>query len=491
MKLIARYREELLFFAVLFALVLFFYGSLLNLYISQDDFFHFRVALTDGSLKQFLELGTFRSFSERGGIYFYRPIFREYLYHIYYNLFGLSAAPFRITQFLIHFVNTVFVFILLRKLTSKAASFAGTLFFALVATNIGIISYLAGGIQVSGMMLFYLPGLYFFYKYLESSKVKFKIITFVLFVLALASHELALTFPFVLVGLCLYKFGLSKKIAIRALRDTFALFVISVLFVFLEVTVIGLPTGEAQYGFSLSPGKLINSYVWYFAWALGTPEMLLDFVGPGIRLNPNLMHYWGEYFKAIFPSLFLVLSIMLFSFKTSYKKKQFWLFVFIFIVGVLPVVFQPAHRQYYYLEVSLVGMAGIFGLTFEALKGKKLFAVLFVVVFLVLTKVSTDLSKTNYWAIQRANIAENLITDIKTKYPSLPKGAIVYFTNDPASPDLGLEWGKSAKQASVILSGSDALQLAYHDPSLQVYYEDFGEPPEDAQVFSIQAVIYR
>ena len=491
MKLFVAHKREILFFAALFVLIIYFYGSLLNLYISQDDFFHFRVALTDGSLRQFLNLGTFRPFSERGGIYFYRPIFREYLYHIYYNLFGLSAAPFRITQFIIHFANTVLVFVLLKKLIGKLASYAGTLFFALTAVNIGIFSYLAGGIQVSGMMLFYLPAIIFFYKYLESAKVKFKIVSFALFILALASHELALTLPLVLFGLYFYKHEVNRRVLARALRNIYPLFVFSVIYLYLEVSIIGLPTGEVQYSFSFSPVKLINSYAWYFLWSLGTPEMLLDFVGPGLRLNSNLMRYWGEYYKVIFPTLFLVISFMLISFGTLYRNKKFWLFAFIFIVGILPVVFQPAHRQYYYLEVSLIGMAGIFGLVFEVLSKKKILVAISLVVFLVLTKASTDLSKINYWAITRANIAENLIADVKDKYPRLPKGASIYFTNDPGSPDLGEDWGRSAKQALIVLSGSDALQLAYNDPSLKVYYEDIKKPPEGVELFSLTALIYR
>ena len=169
-----------------FLLVLLIYGKFLNLYFSQDDFFHLKISQTDGTIKEFLKLGTFRPFEQRGGIYFYRPIFREFLFNIYYGLFGLNALPFRLTQFAIHFVNITLVYIIFNFIFNrKTAALAGALFFAVAAANVGIISYLAGGIQVAGALVFYLSGVLSFIKYLKSKKTRYKILTTLFFLLAL------------------------------------------------------------------------------------------------------------------------------------------------------------------------------------------------------------------------------------------------------------------------------------------------------------------
>lgn len=479
--------------AVIFVAVLILYGKYINLFFSQDDFFHLKVSQTDGTVKEFLELGSFRPFLKRGGIYFYRPVFREYLFNIYYNLFGLNAFPFRITQFLIHFINIFLVYKLLNLLNKKPiASFAGTFFFGIAAANIGVISYLAGGIQVAGSLTFYLIAVFSFNKYISKKHFKYKLYSLIAYVLALASHELAITFPIIAVGLLALNRGLKKKVLNRGVKELWIFALIAFVYIFLEFAIIGFPTGEKQYAINLSPVKLINSYFWYFLWSLGTPEMLLDFVGPGIKLNPNLMKYWGEYYRVIFPSLIILIGFLVVSSIKLTKLRTFWFFVIWFIVGISPVIFQPAHRLYYYLGISLVGVSGVIGLIFNNLfNQKKLLGVAFLATVLVLTIVSVQLSDMTYWAISRVNIAKRLIEDVVEKYPILPKGAVVYFTNDPNHPYLNEQWGRSSKQASIILSGSDALQLVYKDPSLKVYYEEVEKPLETDIVFTLNAVIFR
>lgn len=80
---------------------------------------------------------------------------------------------------------------------------------------------------------------------------------------------------------------------------------------------------------------------------------------------------------------------------------------------------------------------------------------------------------------------------MKSTYPTLPKGAIVYFKNDPQYPFLTQEWGGTSKQASLILNGADALQLLYNDPTLKVYYEDLSSIPYDTpdKLFTVVARI--
>lgn len=445
-------------------LIVLFYGFIATLYFSQDDFFHLRVSQTDGTLKQFLGLFSFKAFSERGGIYFYRPIFREGLFNVFYQLFGFNSLPFRFLQLTIHLINTLLVYKLVKALTKKeTAPLIGSLIFGLSAANVGVLSYLAGGIQASGMTMFLLISTLFFLK-------NKRLYAFIFFVLALASHEIAVSFPAILVGVTAFKEGGGK--ITRVIKWLWPYLVVVGVFLFLQVKVIGLPISETQYGFNFSIARILNSYVWYFAWSLGLPEMLLDFVGPGLKLNPNLMNFWGSYFKFIFPLFISLIFTLVLGVKKEIRNKIFWLFAFWFLVGISPVVFLPLHRSTYYLALSMVGVGGMIGLIFErSLKEKKRVGYLLVFLFISLSLITINLSRKTYWAINRAKIARELIMEVKSNYPSLPKGATLYFLNDPDYPVINEDWGGSAKQAKVVLSGSDALTLLYKDKDLKVLYE--------------------
>lgn len=471
---------------LIFSLILFviFYHFIFNLYFSQDDFFHLRISWTDENSAGLIRFFSFRPYSATG-IYFYRPIFREFLFSIYSNFFGLNAFPFRITQILIHSLNTILTYFLVYKISrSKIISNIAALFFAISATNIGVLSYLAGGIQASGMTMFALLTLIFFWKFLELGRVKFGIFSFSFYLFSLASHELAMTLPFIMMSLLIFKKGFEVKNIVAKLLP---FFIASLILLLLEVFFIGLPIGEKQYGFSFSPARILNSYVWYFIWSLGIPEMLLDFIGPGIKFNPNLMKFWGDYFKILFPLFISISFLLLISLRNLFKQKLFWFFIFWFVVSIAPVVFLPLHRSTYYLALSLPAISGIIGLSFSYFyKWSKSLAYFFIISVVALSFVTILLSQKTYWAISRARIAKRIILDIRKEYPQIPKGAIIYIKNDPSYLKFSEEWGGTSKQASVILSGSDALQLIYNDPTLKVFYEDL-EIPRGVGVFPFTA----
>ncbi|MFC1625804.1 hypothetical protein ACFL1Q_02100, partial [Patescibacteria group bacterium] len=142
--------------------------------------------------------------------------------------------------------------------------------------------------------------------------------------------------------------------------------------------------------------------------------------------------------------------------------------------------------QYIYLGFVLPAVGSILGIIILKLKERKVLATLFVISVLFLNFWSTKLAFKTYWAINRANIAKSFIAEIADLYPTLPKGAKLYIKNDPNYPILGKEWGGSSKQASIILSGSDALQMVYNDSTLTVFYEDIQKPDNMNNLYILQ-----
>jgi len=468
---------------IIYASVLVLYFPVLNTYFSGDDFFAFRASITDGSLQQFLNF--FKAFPiEVKGYAFYRPIFREVLHYSFYSLFGLNHIPLRILLFMIHFANIALVYLFFEKLFKKPfISFFTALFFGIAAANVGTLYYMAGGLEVSGATFFVLSTILLYWEYLSTKNIKFKLL---------------------LVGIVFVR---QKRIRIKQLIiSLMPYFLLALLLFYVNIFMIGYSAGELQYKPVISIGVLANSLSWYAGWAFGLPEMLLDFVRPGLTLNPNLMKYWGDYFNIIFPSFFVSSGILfLFSANTLKNKvlkdRRFWFLLLWFPLALAPVLLLPQHKQTHYLVLALPAFWGAVFVIVDInlskirkkyLKHAKALVSLFMISLIVLSIASIKLAERTYPAVQRAGIAKKLIDEVLSQYPKLPKGAVILVKNDSDYPFISNEWGGTSKQANIILSGSDALQLVYKDNELKVYYEDLGGLPEgldNNEIFSFVAIL--
>ena len=495
-------KPKYIYIFIIYSAVLILYYPALTTFFSHDDFFHFKVSLTDGSLRQLINFFGFHPFEQRL-IAFYRPIFREVLYNTFYNLFGLNQLPFRFLSFAIHFINIYLVFNLIQLIFKKKfISYFVSFFFAITAANVSPFYYLAGGIQTQGATMFVLLTIIFYLKCLNNNKSIFRYLSYITFLLALASHEQSAILPILLSGLILIKYKFDK--ALKQLFNLWPLFLIVAVYIYLNVTVIGYSSTETQYRMVFGIKTTIQTVLWYMVWALGLPETFIDFLQPGFTLNPSLMRYWGNYYRTIFPSFAMALVLIIASvaylfFKSReflFNKKLLFLIVW-FPLGILPVLFLPAHKSTHYLYPSLPAFWGTIGFLvfngYQKLRRKyvKLSNIILSVLLTSLTLLSSTsavLGRNTYWAAQRGRLAGKLVQDVKSKYPTLPKGAVIYFTNDPSYPFISEDWGSTSKQASLALNGEDALQLLYNDPTFHVFYEDLGEIPDDIQESSVYQI---
>lgn len=495
-------------FLIIFAVVLILYYPVLTTYFSQDDFFHFKVSLTDGSFNQFINLFGFHSFSERG-IAFYRPVSRELIFNIFYSIFGLNHLPLRILQLSIHLVNIFLSFILIQKIFQKnTLSFFVAFFFGISSAHVGSLYYLAGGIQSLLATTFILLTIIFFIDFLQKDNLKSKILFFISFLLAISSHELSIAIPILLIGLVLvYNSTQRWK---RRILQLWPIFAVTIIYLYLNITKIGFSASEKQYQAVFNIKTIVNSFAWYTGWAFGLPEMLIDFISPGFKLNPTLMRYWGNYFMIIFPTFFLNIIIVISSLTYLFSKKRiifsnrkFWFLLIWFPASLIPVIFLPLHKSTYYLSPALPSFWGslgfiIFSAYWHLTKKLPKLAVTLLIIFasstFLLIATSIWLSNSTYWAATRGRLAKKLINQVVSSYPTLPRGSAIYFTNDPTYPFVASDWGGSSKQAYFILNGNDAIQLLYKDPTLSVFYQDLGGIPQDFpqdKIYSLVVQIYK
>lgn len=471
--------------ALILIIVFFAYYQTLTVYFSQDDFFHFKVSQTDGSFFGFLKLFGFYPFAVKG-IAFYRPIFREVLYNSFYLVFGLNPLPFRVLALSLHLVNTFLVYLFIRKVTkNRFVPLFTSLFFGLSSANVALLYYLAGGIEAIGATLFMLVTLLLFDRHYWLS--------FIAFVLGLASHELAVVTPLLIFGL-LYidKHQMSLLKIVKSLLP-FILF--TGIYLILEISVIGLSPGEKQYQTVFNAKTTLNTLMWYVLWAIGLPEMLIDFIGSGFDLKPQLLRFWGSYFKIIFPTFALAIFFIAasvfkaFTKPSIFKDKKTYLFIIWFPFCIIPVIFLPSHKSTYYLAPALVGIWAFIGLLsynfYQKIKKQKIIANLlltfFIIDLVVLSFASIRLGDATYWAATRGRLAEKILTEIKARYPTLPKGAYIYFENDPNYPYVANDWGGSSRQVAYVLNYNLALQLLYQDFTIQACFQDLSTNPDDCK----------
>lgn len=463
MKILKKYSP----FLFIFGIVLVLYFPVFSLYFTQDDFFHLKMG-TAHSLRDFFN---FFSFHNPYGYPFYRPLTTQFYNFLMKSFFGLQPLYFHLISFFFFLANLFLVFKIVGKLLkSRNLGFLASFLYAINASNLGSLAYISNFQEIGMAFFFFLS----FWVYLKNNKW-----AFLVFILALLSKENAVVLPLILF---VYEFLLGKKEWKKTLPFWFVLgfyFVFRIGGGFPDVSV---------YQPILDLRKLINSYFWYFLWGLGLPEMLIDFVGPGLKIDPRLIIYYRREVQIIFSAslafVLLLAGSILKSRKSEKGREAF--FLLWFLIGLLPVIFWPWHKFSYYLTLPLLGLIGFFVLLLKNLP--KILIGVAVLLLLIISLTTIHLSWSTYWVITRAKIAENLVNDLKGKYPELPRAATLYFENDPEYP-LILGFGNSSTQAYYTLSGENGPQVIYDDDSLEVYYQDIEKPSEGEEAFSIVAKI--
>ncbi|MEK7521302.1 MAG: glycosyltransferase family 39 protein [Patescibacteria group bacterium] len=472
--------------AFIFLCTLTLYGPAFNTYFSQDDFFHFKVSQTDGTLRGFADLFAFRSFDERK-IAFYRPITREIPFGISYSLFGLNQIPLRLLSLLLVFGNIYLTYLLISKLFNKTIGWWSAFFVGISSANTANLYYLAGGMQTIGATFFILLCLLLFERH--------KIWSFLTFLLALGSEEQAAIIPLLLSGL--YFLKNSPSVAFKkTLTNLWPHILIVLAFALADYFLIGFSKDETQYSLNFSVKRAVNTFFWYTAWALGLPEMLIDFVLPGLKLKPTLLKYWPHYYKPVLFGFSVCMGTLIVlivkTLKSSIiKNKTLWFLIIWFIAGLLPVLFLPQHKSTHYLYPVLSAFWGaICFIVFQ--KKSTVLSGVFVGGALILNITSAFTGRELYWAASRGRVAQKLISQVRSNHPTLPAGSAIYFKNDPDYPFVAKDWGGTSKQAAFVLNNEDALKLLYKDQTIRVFYEDLGGIPQDfskERVYSLTARI--
>jgi hypothetical protein len=442
---------------------------LLRYFFAQDDFVLMHIAVRDGwrAVTDF--------FSQAPGQF--RPLSKAVYFGVMYRFFGLNATPYHAVSIILHVVNAILVFMLLRRVGITAlASLIATTLFALSVAFFHVIAWVSCVQQLLGQC-FMLASLLWGIDYLCSGSVVAKRMSVAAYVLALLCVEQTFGVPLILATYVFLDRGTA--ISWPQLRRTVDTLSVHLALMVLYLVFIGVwkrVPQEGDYAFSLGLNVWVN-LMSYLGWTLQFAAVLPTRMATGSVV-------WGVSHVAL--ALLFVYHIV----KRRGRELLFGLFYF--LVAVSPALFLSDHAFYLHTYIAAFGLLYLIALVADDVLATRLFrpgrvrlAVL-AIVLVTAAGVSIELVRRNEqykmfdflelqrsFVLRRASIARNIFDGILRTRPvgkSVQKVYMVY----------GREEGRDSARGNyrnvVAATGNGSLiNLIYRRPGLPVIFEVVGD----------------
>lgn len=467
-KFLSKYKYLLLTFIISFVI---FYPSL-HAFFTNDDFFFLNIAKANNSSEFF----NFFSLSKGPeGFGMYRPLTTQVFYFLSRSLFNFSPFPLHIISFIFFFGVIYLVYRLVVELiNNEKVAILSTFLYAVSATHFGQLYYLAA-FQELGMTLLVLLSCLMFIK-------KKNLLSFIFFILALMSKETAVVTP-ALIGL-IYFYQKSNGVKVVNFKKIVLLLLPYLLtlgfYLLLRVYFYGFATGDS-YIWDFSLKKLVNTTFWYLLWSFNIPESLVDFVGSGLTINPNLFVFWGNQIKPIL-ILFIVQALILIYvlfrsiIKRDEKNKNINSFVSVFcivwfFVSLLPVIFLPLHKFTFYLTLPLIAVTFRIAYLLITRKVNKVVIGIFLLVWTATSVLTLKFTYETNWISQSQIISRNVFDFFKSEGVKL-EGKTIAFTD--TKDDSNVFWSPTSTVRTV-LSDKNFFYVFFPNLADKIDYNGQGE----------------
>ncbi len=443
---------------MLIAFILY-YPSLFG-FFTHDDFFHLKISQV-ASFKEFLNFFNILNAPEGWG--FYRPLTTQVFYFLGRTLFNSVPFWMHAFSFVVFFLIIILVYRLALILTKKETVAILTAFlYATSATHFGHL-YFLGTFQELGLAFFFLMSVLLFVQFLKNNTLLYYFFSIIFFLLALTSKETAVMLPLVL----LLVFGFTKlnnKIVVsknRLVIVASSFLVVQLFYLSLRFFLYGLVQGES-YIWDFSP-RFLNTLFWYGLWSFNLPEMLVDFVGPGLSFNPNLFKFWSKEIVPIFLFFGAVTAHILYlalKVRKKLTKKDFLIIIFSllwFVLTLMPVLFLPLHKFTFYLTLPLIGVVLVASYLIEKANVTGIFKLVFASVWVALSIFTLQLTKETHWISQGAEVAKNAYTYFNEYQAGEEKVFVSFYDTDE---DKELPWSPS-ELVKVVLSQNNFFEVFF------------------------------
>lgn len=508
------FRKRFLMFAIILNLILYFPSFFV--FFTHDDFFHLFISDANnlGDFFDFLNI-----FEKPWGYGFYRPVTTQFFYFLGRHFFNLN-------QVLMHtfaysfFLSLIYLVYKFTYLITRSEDISRITVILYATSSIHFMSlYFLGAFQEVGMAFFVLTSIIF---YLSSKPIKSYgyLLSLLLFIFALASKETAIVTPFLMTIAGIY-IGLKNIKRIKnhqiygvfvfQLKKAIPFFAVLFLYLYLRVSFYGFVRGDS-YVWDFSP-RVINTLFWYGLWSFNMPEMLVDFIGPGLKINPNLFKYWSGSIIPIFAISGFLMAITAVMFLKKISKsysllnssakstdfsprmkqesmlvdKILWalsrgrLLIFLaiwFLISISPVIFLPYHKFSYYLTLPIIAF-GIY-LAYLIKDLRKIYLYVFIFLWVLGSFLTLELGRKTHWVPRGAKTAERVDAYFRKNISEFNKYSTIVFID--TENDNKLPW-RPSEIVKISLSDQNYFNVFYPG-QFNVYYGSDNLPEG---VFKIEA----
>lgn len=396
----------------------------------------------------------------------FRPLSKVLYFHVMYRLFGLNSLPYHLVSLLIHILNTIVFFALVRKFRMQFVSALFiTFLFGLSMTFTNILAWVSCIQQLMGQ-LFGLLALLLGIQSIERRSLRLSIAATAAYLLALGSIEQVAAIPLVL-ALYAYLFEIheSAKTRIAAAANKTAIPLAAMILFAIFMLIWKQPPDAGPYtlhfGFNVIDNLLVYLH-WAYAFSIQIP-FIINNLKPGLTV-----------------SHLVVLAAVLFNLARGRSKLVKFALAYYFLT-ILPVLFLQNHTFFTHTYIPALGMLLLLGWIIDDFytmlaawdpKGAPYYISAFLLMIPVMsliqiqkninTPVREDYTLPRNYILRRAIIARAAYDDIMARKINLPPGGkfFMVFMGEQS-------WNNSNVIGA--LGRGDAIKLFYDDPNLQVF----------------------
>lgn len=380
--------------------VLFFFSPALWVWFYQDDFIWLGLGVGFGQ-------DWWTVFSTLiGGMY--RPLTLQVFFGLGRQLFDLHPAMFHAVAILVHGLNTMLAYLILRRLVRHpAAAWAGAFFFGTHYTHLAAVFWLSA-FNETALVFFQFLGLWAFLRYVEADDRRYYLLSLVALVLGILSKETIVTLPFLL--------GLYAVFAgcYRQLRHLWPHAVIALGYVGLRLAIGVFPAGpyQPEWGWAI-----LTTLGKYFEHAFG----IYDFHVAVPHVNELLV---------VVLSWVLAVLCLLYA-ALRFRATRWPVFGLAYFLGAIgPLLIYSHHFTDYYLAAPLLGLsvvvADFFDFWCARPRPEWLRWVLTAVIVFYVGGTALEFRRAGQWCIERGRSAHRLLQDARQAFRDLPTDCDAY-----------------------------------------------------------------
>jgi len=447
-------------FLLIFAASLFLFYPSLNYYFFQDDWFVLNWVRT-GDIASFLKFRT--------DIIYWRPLSMPIFFALNKLFFELNPFGYHLVSFGIFFILVFCIYQLFTLLIGdRKIAIIAPLLYAVWPIHFMSLSWFCTTSYIIGPLL-QVMSFIFFIKYAQKKEKTFLIISFVIFILALASSEFSLVLPLIMFG---WGFLIQNK---KYFKEIWPYFIIVAVYLIVRWFVFPIPA-KNQYQITINH-LMIDNLIWYFGWALNFPESFKDLIDQ--RFPVQSVKILIQFWRISLPTIILIVLFIRLTISLLKKNLRLLLMGLLWtVIGLLPVIALIGHSYSMYL--SFAGLGVLYLISVAIKSANKIWMIFFIILWFLSSWANLQFTRNTHWLVNEQAISKAYTAYAKKVVPDPQLNSIFLFKE--ADKDFYtknnfvlVETEENVRQS---LNDQEAIKVIYNEPTLKSIFATFKDNPK-------------